>query len=173
MGLFDRFLKRYRSQVTRKEFLRQVRFFEVSCRDCDRKFGIPLLGDFASCGEFILQGERGDVFGYLSAYEDPWEDLETRIRRVSGIRKMTAYSDTSRMHKVIAACADPICGQNLVHTTICPSCHSDRICVGDSTPLQIAEIRYVTFENFGALSERAKMEKVRQLWDRFSQDQRS
>ena len=103
----------------------RVQFYEASCHHCRRTFSIPLLGDH-SYSQFILHGERGSVFGYLSAYEEPaWEDITARLGWLFTTSRNRA--DIDRFQRVIAASADPIggnsnpCGITPVTVKISPS----------------------------------------------------
>ncbi len=149
----------------------QVQFFQASCQACRRKFSMPLLSDF-SYGEFIFHGERGGVYGFLLALEEPaWEDIETRLQRVGVLAVSPTQKNTKdidRFHRVIAACSDAIGGQALVPFPVCPSCQSHSIAYGDSTPLGIRDIPRVTFGAYQLLSEAMKTERVGELWRQFS-----
>jgi hypothetical protein len=64
--------------------MQKVRFFQADCRDCTKKFPFPLLSDFAY-GDFILHGEKGDVFGFLPALNNStWEEITSRLLKLVG-----------------------------------------------------------------------------------------
>jgi len=146
----------------------RVQFYEASCRHCRRTFSIPLLGD-QSYGQFIFHGEKGSVFGYLSAFEEPaWEDIEHRLQQAGTYTPPQSRTDIERFQRVVAACADPIGGQALVLLPLCPGCHSQSVEYRDSKPLDIRDIPGVTFRDYHALSAQARTERVRQLWEEFA-----
>jgi hypothetical protein len=137
--------------------------FEADCRHCRRSFPIPLLGDF-SYGQFVLHGERGGVFGYLSAFECPsFEDIHSRLLVIAGQQEFTR-AESSRFQEVMASCADEISGQPLGLEPVCPFCRSHDLNYGDSKPLDDGEIRVVTFTGFQSLSDTAKTQKLTELW---------
>ena len=141
-------------QMTAKTY--RVQFYEASCLHCKRTFSVPLLGD-QSYGQFIFHGERGGVFGYLFAFDEPaWEDITDRLRQTRLYITSQNRADSDRFQRVIAASADPVSGQSLALRPVCPSCHSDNILYGDSKPLEIREIPYVTFNAYQRLSDEQK-----------------
>jgi hypothetical protein len=124
------------------------------------------LDDFAH-GSFILHGERGGVFGFLSAFQCPsWEDIESRLLEVAGLREFKSSGDISRFQAVIASCADKIQGQPLDLAPVCPFCRSRSVDYCDSKPLDAGEIPLVTFTEFQSLSNSAKRGKLTELWNR-------
>jgi hypothetical protein len=117
-----------------------------------RSFSKPYLGD-QSYGLFIFYGEKGGVFGYLSAFDEPaWEDITKRLKQAGLFTTSKRRDDIECFQRVIAASADTISGQSLVLLSICPSCHSDSIFYGDTNPLGIYEIPSVTFHDYQLLS---------------------
>ncbi len=146
----------------------KVQFHEASCQHCRRAFPLPLLGD-QSYGQFILHGDRGGVFGFLSAFEEPaWENISEKLRRVQPFTPSPTRTGIGHLQHAVAALADTINGQALVLFPVCPSCHSESIAYGDSRPLDVREIPSVTFHDYGLLSEDQKTEKVRELWRHFA-----
>jgi len=146
--------------------MHQVEFVSADCRHCRRSFPIPLLGDFAY-GSFVLHGERGSVFGYLSTFECPfWDDIKSRLLTIAGQREFKSRADISRFQGVVASCADKIDGQPLDLAPACPFCHSRSVDYGDTKPLHSGEIPAVTFTAFLALSDTAKTQRLEQLWNR-------
>jgi hypothetical protein len=141
----------------------RVQFYEGTCRQCRRTFSIPLLQSY---GQFIFHGENGDIFGYLSSFEEPaWEDITHRLAEVGLFKPSTSRADIERFQRVIAASADPIGGQGLVLLPVCPGCRSQSVEYGDSKPLDIREIPGVTFRRYHALSDESRMERLQQLWE--------
>jgi len=146
----------------------RVQFYEASCRHCRRTFSIPQLGD-QSYGQFIFHGEKGSVFGYLSAFEEPaWEDIMGRLEGAGLFTASRSRADIDHFQRVIAASADPINGQTLFLYPICPGCRSRSVEYGDSNPLDIREIPGVTFRGYHALSDQNRTERLRQLWEDFA-----
>jgi len=143
----------------------RIQFYEASCRHCRRTFPIPLLGD-QSYGEFIFHGEKGSVFGYLSAFEEPaWEDITSRLERAGLFTTPRSSANIDHFQRVIAACSDPISGQTLRLYPICPGCRSRSVEYGDSRPLDIREIPGVTFRDYHALSDQDRAGRLRLLWE--------
>ena len=141
----------------------QVRMFEVECRHCRRGFPIPLLNDF-TYGEFILHGERGGVFGYLSAFTCPlFKDIHSRLLTIAGCQEFTS-AESARFREILACCADELDGQPLGLPSVCPFCRSQNLNYHDRRPLNDDLIRVVTFIGFESLSDKAKMEKLSDLW---------
>jgi hypothetical protein len=149
----------------------QVRFVEADCQHCHRSFPIPLLGDM-SYGLFVLHGERGGVFGYLSAFECPsFEDIHSRLLTITGQQQFTR-AEISRFQEVMAGCADEISGQPLGLNPVCPFCRSRDVDYGGSRPHEIGdferqdirEIRSVTFGQYELLSEQKRTDRLRELW---------
>lgn len=144
--------------------LHSVQLFEASCRACHRTFAMPLLSDF-SYGQFIFHGERGSVFGYLQALEDSaWEDMTARLQRIGLFPSSATSEQIDHFHRVVAASTDAISGQRLVSYPICPSCQSHTVSYGDSTPSVIREIPAVTFEEYLALPDATRTQRLLQLW---------
>jgi hypothetical protein len=142
----------------------KVEFVEADCGHCRRSFPIPLLGD-QSYGLFVLYGERGGVFGYLSAFECPsFEDIRARLLAIAGLKKFMREEST-HFQEVMASCADEIDGQLLGLIPVCPYCRSGSIIYGESRPLNVREIRGVTFTRFQSLSDAAKTQKLTELWN--------
>jgi hypothetical protein len=142
----------------------RVQFYEASCHHCRRTFSIPLLGD-QTYGQFIFHGEKGSVFGYLSASEEPaWEDITERLERAGLLTTPRSRPDIEHLQRVIAASADPINGETLLLYPICPGCRSRSVEYGDSRPSDTREIPGVTFRDYHALSEQNRTESLRQLW---------
>ena len=130
---------------------------------------MPLLGD-QSYGQFILFGERGGAFGYLSAFDEPaWDDITKRLERARLFTTSERRADVDRLQRVIAASADAISGQSLGLLPVCPSCHSDSVAYGDSKPLGIRELPSVTFHGYQLLSDEQKTDRLCELWRQFSQ----
>ena len=128
---------------------------------------MPLLGD-QSYGQFIFKGNRGGVFGYLCAFDEPaWEDITNRLERTGFYTTSRNRADTDRFQRVIAASADAINGQSLILHPVCPSCHLDSVTYGDSRPLEIREIPYVTFNAYHLLSDEQKTANICELWRQF------
>jgi hypothetical protein len=145
--------------------MHQVRFVQADCQHCRRSFPIPLLDDF-SYGSFVLHGENGGVFGFLTSLEcPPWEDIESRLQTITGQRKFTSPADISRFQAVIASCADDIEGQPLHLTPVCPFCRSHSLEYGDSRPLDSRRIPAVTFTEFQSLSDSSKMQRLAEFWN--------
>ena len=145
--------------------MHQVEFVQAGCQHCRRSFPIPLLSDF-DYGSFVLHGENGGVFGYLSAFECPfWEDIESRLHTITGQRKFTLSADISRFQEVIANCADEIDGQPLRLMPVCPFCHSHSLEYGSTAPLDFHEIPIVTFTRFQSLSDSERMERLAEFWN--------
>ncbi len=143
----------------------RVPFYEASCRHCRRTFSIPLLGD-QGYGQFIFHGEKGSVFGFLFALEEPaWADIENTLRRAGLYTTSYSRPGAGRFQRVVAASADPIGGQPLVLLPVCPGCRSRSVEYGDSKPLDIREIRRVTFDAYQSLSDQDKTGRLRQLWE--------
>jgi len=118
--------------------MHQVRFVHTDCQQCRRGFPIPLLDDFAY-GSFVLHGEKGGVFGFLSALECPsWADIESRLHTITDQREFTSSADISRFQEVIACCTDNLEGQPLCLTPVCPFCRSHSLEYGGSKPLNMA-----------------------------------
>src|SRR5438874_1555813 len=118
----------------------RVQFYEASCPHCRRTFSIPLLGN-QSYGQFIFHGEKGDAFGFLSAFEEPaWEDIERRLRRAGMYTTSHSRTNIDRFQRVVAASADPICEQTLMLLPVCPGCSSQSVEYWDSKPLDIREV---------------------------------
>jgi hypothetical protein len=141
-----------------------VQFFEASCRACHGSFAMPLLGDF-SYGQFVFHGERGSAFGYLQALEaGAWEDITARLRREALFPSSPTSEQIGHFHRVVAASADAISGQRLFSYPVCPSCQSYAVSYGDSTPTVIREIPAVTFEEYLALPDVARTQRLLQLW---------
>jgi hypothetical protein len=146
----------------------QVRFFEASCHVCGHKFSMPLLSDF-SYGEFTFHGEKHAVFGFLSAHEEPaWQDIESRLRQVGLLAISPTRSNIEHFHRVIAASADAISGQQLVPFPVCPSCGARSVAYGDSKQLNIREIPRVTFHKYQSLSNEMKFQRLGELWRQFA-----
>ena len=142
----------------------RVQFFAALCRHCRRGFSIPLLGD-QSYGPFVFHGERGGVFGYLSAFDEPtWEDISERLGRAGLFTASRSPADIDRFQQVVAASADLISGQKLVLLPVCPACRSQSVEYDDSKPLEIREIPGVTFGGYQRLSDESRIEGLRQLW---------
>jgi hypothetical protein len=142
----------------------KVRFFSANCQTCGHRFSMPLLGDF-SYGQFIFQGERQRVFGYLAALDEPaWEDIDARLRRAALLGNSPSSSEIDHLHRVIAAAADSIAGQQLVPLPVCPLCGARSVAYGDSDPQGIHEIPSVTFQQYQSLSDSERSRRVEQLW---------
>jgi hypothetical protein len=144
----------------------KVQFYEASCRHCRRTFSIPLLGD-QSYGQFIFHGEKGNVYGYPSSFEEPiWEDITERLGRAGLFTSSKSRADIEHLQRVIAASADPISGQGLVLLPVCPGCRSQSLEYGDSKPLDIRHIPSVTFSAYRRLSDESRLERLRSLWEK-------
>jgi len=143
----------------------RVQFYEASCRHCRRTFSIPLLGD-QSYGQLIFHGEKGNVYGYLSSFEEPtWEDITGRLGRAGLFTSSKSRVDIEHLQRVIAASADPISGQGLVLLPVCPGCRSQSVEYGDSKPLDIRQIPGVTFSAYQMHPDVNRTDMLRQLWE--------
>ena len=149
----------------------QAGFVEADCQHCHRSFPIPLVGDM-SYGFLVLYGERGGVFGYLSAFECPsFEDIHSRLLTITGQQTFTG-AEIDRFQEVMASCADEISGQPLGLHPVCPFCRSRDVDYGGSRPHEIGdferqdirEIRSVTFGQYELLSEQKRTDRLRELW---------
>ena len=144
--------------------LHRVQFFQAECLHCRWTFSMPLLGD-QSYGQFIFHGDKGDVFAYLPAFEEPaWDDITKRLKGAGLFADSRSRTEIERFQRVIAASADPIRGQMLELFPSCPRCHSDSVSYGDSKPLGIQEIPSVTFQGYQMLSDEKKTAKLCELW---------
>lgn len=144
----------------------RVQFFDARCLHCRRTFSIPLLGD-QSYGQFILHGEKGDVFGYLSAFDNPvWEDIANRLKDAGLFSYSDSQTEVERFQRVIAASADPIGSQALELSPSCPSCHCDSLSYSDLTPLGVRGIPSVTFYEYQKLAD-GKTARLCELWKKF------
>lgn len=148
--------------------LHRVGTFEALCKHCKRTFSIPLLGD-QSYGQFILHGEKGGVFGYLCAFEEPaWEDITNKLRQLGFFTDLPTR-DITRFQRAIAVSADQISGQKLDLFDVCPSCKSHSIDVWDSKPQGIVEIPTVSFNDYNRLPNEERIEKLGELWKQFGE----
>jgi hypothetical protein len=142
----------------------RVQFFEAECRHCKWTFSMPLLGD-QSYGQFIFHGDKGDVFVYLPAFEEPaWDDITKRLKDAGLFADSADGPEIDRFQRVIAASADSIRRQTLELFPSCPRCHSDSVSYGDSKPLGIHEIPRVTFDKYQLLSDEQKTTRLCELW---------
>ncbi len=147
--------------------LHRVQFFEAECLHCKWTFSMPLLAG-QSYGQFIFRGDKGDVFGYLSAFEESaWEDITKRLKDAGLFSDSGSRTEIERFQRVIAASADPIRRQKLELFPSCPRCHSDSVSYGDSKPLRIHEIPRVTFCEYQLLSDDQKTTRLCELWRQF------
>jgi hypothetical protein len=125
---------------------------------------MPLLGDF-SYGQFIFHGERGSAFGYLQALQDcAWEDMTARLQRAGLFPSSRKSVQIDHFHRVVAALADAINGQRLLPHPIFPSCQSYAVSCDDSKPKVIREIPSVKFQEYLALPDVARTQRLLQLW---------
>lgn len=145
--------------------MRRVEFVMPGCSHCHQTFLVPHLGDF-DYGQFILYGDRGTAFGYLSALDCPvWAEIESRLSKIAGLRAFDTKESINRLQEVVAASADRIEGQRLGLMPTCPFCHSHALGYQGPTHPSTREIPVVTFKDLEALPDVARDQRLKECWN--------
>jgi hypothetical protein len=143
----------------------RVMRFRARCAACGNSWASPLLSDQQSNGEFILFGERGRAFAYLGAFTEPaWDAIALVAASIVGpVPDRDWQPAAARLQHVIAACADPVDGERLTMSHVCPSCQSTDVLYGDGEAMGPIEIPIASFDSFMALSPEDRAVRLREL----------
>jgi hypothetical protein len=142
----------------------KVEFFQADCRDCRHVFRIPLLSDF-DYGNFILHGKLGTAFVFVSALEEPWEEIKNTLSAKVGDKSKPDFKNIARFQRVVALCADVSNGQEFGLFPVCPACGSQIINYGDSKSLGIQGIPFAKFSDFMSKPKLERQKLVLDFWD--------
>jgi Zn finger protein HypA/HybF involved in hydrogenase expression len=131
---------------------------ELKCMDCGKKFCSPRLGDFAY-GSFVFSGEKGGVFGYFHALENPAWDFMTTVFTKNGSGRQADCDYGERLQAACAYFADAIKGQKLRNHSVCPHCYSANVEeVGSRNEVvEVPEVSHVEFLSMPGSVRRQKI----------------
>ena len=132
-------------------------FFTIRCRNCRHVFEVPSLGDM-NYGERYLHGDRGTIHRYVRLLDHPV------LRVVEEVLRPQQSKQWDRCFRTLAALADPVEGQRLGLTPVCPQCHSDAMSFrkshGAPAKPRIGEVAEATFHAFLALTPQEQRDSV-------------
>ena len=132
---------------------------EIKCMDCGKKFLGPALGGH-SYGSFIFSGEKGNVFGYFQACENPaWNFMETVIKQ-KGVGYKAKCNHGERLQAACAYFADAINGQRLKNNHACPCCFSTNTHSTSHERVGVVEVSNVSHLEFMSWPESIRRAKV-------------
>ncbi len=131
---------------------------ELKCMDCGKKFVSPKFGDF-TYGSFVFSGEKGGVFGYFQALENPAWDFMTTVLKKIGSGRQVDCDYGNRIQAECAFFADAIKGQKLCNHWVCPLCYSanvEEVCFLAEV-IEVPEVSHVEFLSLPSLVRRQKV----------------
>jgi hypothetical protein len=121
--------------------MREITLLDAKCASCGQQFSHPSLGDFAY-GEVVFCTSDGRHYAAADAFGEFAQRLKGLIVPNSSIS----------FWSILASLADPISGQNLAHSIICPNCKSDRLEYWGGQKTGAADVPAATFVTASALS---------------------
>jgi hypothetical protein len=120
----------------------EITTFEARCGECGLAFASPSLSDFVY-GEFILSGVSGTAHAHLVAVGNEVCDY---------ISSVVPELDPATFQELIARIADPVNGQRLTMSHVCPGCQSSNWDTWRGQRYGTVSIPSVTFYSFCTLS---------------------
>jgi hypothetical protein len=150
----------------------EIKFYKAICNKCSYVFTVPVLGDM-SYGEFIAKGDKGNIFGYLNAFdnEEAWKYIEYFFTKLCNQNNKSSdcRDGIEQFYYIIGKCLDKIEGQELsiVGFPKCPNC---RIPCGnfndnDNNFIEKKDIPRASFEEFLSLNDFQRKKHIYILWN--------
>ena len=133
--------------------MKQMATCKSKCASCGKVFGSPHLGDFAY-GQAILTGTRGSARAYLHAIDNEACEI---------VGSLIPDADTDTFWEVVARLADPIDGQSLTMSHVCPYCQSSDVDSWPDTIAGSADVPCATFGAFLTLAAEHQKQRIGEL----------